>query len=81
MLSEHQGDQGKVVVRVNVTKTHRQTIQYILPSDHLKLAQAELVAIDEAAAIPLPIVKNLFGPYIVFLSSTEKTDKFGLEKN
>ena len=38
--------------------------------DHVKLAQAELVAIDEAAAIPLPTVKNLLGPYIVFLSST-----------
>jgi N-acetyltransferase 10 len=36
----------------------------------MKLSQAELVAIDEAAAIPLPIVKNLLGPYIVFLSST-----------
>ena len=28
------------------------------------------MAIDEAAAIPLPIVKQLFGPYLVFLSST-----------
>lgn len=25
---------------------------------------------DEAAAIPLPLVKNLLGPYLVFLSST-----------
>ena len=34
------------------------------------LAQAELVIIDEAAAIPLPIVRNLLGPYLVFMSST-----------
>lgn len=31
---------------------------------------AELVVIDEAAAIPLPIVKSLLGPYLVFMSST-----------
>jgi len=36
----------------------------------VKLGQAELVCVDEAAAIPLPLVKNLLGPYLVFLSST-----------
>ncbi|CAG2180852.1 unnamed protein product, partial [Oppiella nova] len=50
------------------------TIQYIHPTDALKnklLSQsAELVVIDEAAAIPLPIVKSLIGPYLVFMSST-----------
>ncbi|CAM9107010.1 unnamed protein product, partial [Ectocarpus fasciculatus] len=61
---------GKVIVRVSVFKEHRQTIQYILPTDHVMLAQAELVAIDEAAAIPLPVVKRLMGPYLVFMSST-----------
>jgi N-acetyltransferase 10 len=34
------------------------------------LAQAELLIVDEAAAIPLPTVKKLLGPYLVFLSST-----------
>ena len=29
-----------------------------------------MVIIDEAAAIPLPIVRNLIGPYLVFLAST-----------
>jgi tRNA(Met) C34 N-acetyltransferase TmcA len=33
-----------------------QTIQYILPHENTKLAQAELLVIDEAAAIPLPVV-------------------------
>lgn len=61
---------GKVVTRINVFRQHRQSIQYIAPEDHGKLSQAELVAIDEAAAIPLPTVKKLFGPYLVFLSST-----------
>lgn len=69
-LYEHVGELGKVVVRINIFRNHRQTIQYILPSDSQKLAQAELVAIDEAAAIPLSLVKKLMGPYLVFLSST-----------
>ena len=44
--------------------------KYIHPSDGQKLGQAELVCIDEAAAIPLPLVKSLMGPYLVFMSST-----------
>ncbi|KAJ3238254.1 N-acetyltransferase 10 [Chytriomyces hyalinus] len=63
-------DFAKAVVRVNVFKQHRQTIQYIQPSDASVLAQAELLVIDEAAAIPLPVVKALLGPYLVFMSST-----------
>ncbi|KAG7253996.1 hypothetical protein CRUP_023413 [Coryphaenoides rupestris] len=47
---------NKAVVRVNIFKEHRQTIQ--------------LLVIDEAAAIPLPLVKNLLGPYLVFMAST-----------
>ena len=38
--------------------------------DSAKLSQAELVVIDEAAAIPLPLVKQLLGPYLVFMAST-----------
>ena len=34
------------------------------------MSQAELVVIDEAAAIPLPLVKKLLGPYLVFMAST-----------
>ncbi|KAL9711453.1 hypothetical protein Ac2012v2_005998 [Leucoagaricus gongylophorus] len=61
---------NKAIVRVNVFKDHRQTIQYIQPEDAHVLGQAELVIIDEAAAIPLPLVRNLIGPYLVFMSST-----------
>lgn len=62
---------NKALVRINIFKEHRQTIQYIDPRDAFKLSQAELVVIDEAAAIPLPIVKDLIsGPYLVFLAST-----------
>lgn len=61
---------NKSIVRVDIKRNHRQTIQYILPSDSHVLGQAELLIIDEAAAIPLPIVKNLIGPYLIFMAST-----------
>eukprot|EP00826_Nyctotherus_ovalis_P064141 TRINITY_DN9403_c0_g4_i3.p1 TRINITY_DN9403_c0_g4~~TRINITY_DN9403_c0_g4_i3.p1 ORF type:complete len:953 (-),score=281.49 TRINITY_DN9403_c0_g4_i3:149-3007(-) len=60
----------KCVVRISIFKTHRQTIQYIDPQDYHSTGQAEILAIDEAAAIPLPIVKKLLGPYMVIMSST-----------
>lgn len=63
-------DFKKATVRINIYKQHRQTIQYIQPHEHGKLSQVELLVVDEAAAIPLPVVKSLLGPYLVFLSST-----------
>ena len=53
--------------RINILREHRQTVQYIAPEDYKMLAQAELLIIDEAAAIPLPKVRNLLGPYLVFM--------------
>ncbi|KOO25261.1 n-acetyltransferase 10 [Chrysochromulina tobinii] len=44
----------KAVVRINVFHQHRQTIQYIEPTDAQLLSQAELLVVDEAAAIPIP---------------------------
>ncbi|KAF2234433.1 DUF699-domain-containing protein [Viridothelium virens] len=61
---------NKAVVRVNVHRQHRQTIQYIQPQDAYTLGQAELLVIDEAAAIPLPLVRKLMGPYLTFMAST-----------
>lgn len=61
---------NKAIVRVNVFRDHRQTIQYIHPTDANRLSQAELLVIDEAAAIPLAYVKAMLGPYLVFLAST-----------
>ncbi|KAI9002143.1 GNAT acetyltransferase 2-domain-containing protein [Hyaloraphidium curvatum] len=58
------------IVRVSVFRTHRQTIQYVAPQDAHVLTQAELVVIDEAAAIPLPLVKQMMGNWLVFMAST-----------
>ncbi|CAJ2499715.1 Uu.00g025680.m01.CDS01 [Anthostomella pinea] len=63
-------DFNKAIVRVNVHRSHRQTVQYIRPQDAHVLGQAELLVIDEAAAIPLPLVRKLMGPYLVFMAST-----------
>jgi len=65
---------NSAVVRINVHEgglgSRRQVVQYVHPGDAHKLGQAELLAIDEAAAIPLPLVRQLLGPYLVFMSST-----------
>lgn len=62
---------NKAIVRVNVFRNHRQTVQYVDPKDApSSLTQAELLVIDEAAAIPLPIIEAMLGPYLVFMCST-----------
>lgn len=61
---------SKCVMKVVVTRDRQQIIQYIAPGESNSLSLAELVVIDEAAAIPLPLVHKLLGPYLVFLSST-----------
>ncbi|XP_063708521.1 RNA cytidine acetyltransferase [Culicoides brevitarsis] len=63
-------DFNKAIVKINLTRKNRQTIQYISPTDSHLLNNADLLIIDEAAAIPLPLVKSMLGPYIVFLAST-----------
>ncbi|KAI1613817.1 GNAT acetyltransferase 2-domain-containing protein [Exophiala viscosa] len=70
ILQSTNPDYNKAIVRINVHRAHRQTIQYIQPQDAHVLGQAELVVIDEAAAIPLPLVRKLMGPYLVFMAST-----------
>lgn len=71
ILQSNDPAMNKAVVRVNIFRNHRQTVQYIQPTDAANsLAQAELLVIDEAAAIPLPVVEKMLGPYVVFMCST-----------
>lgn len=62
----------KSVVAINIHRDHRQVIQYIPPNETDKFNSAEIVAIDEAAAIPLPSVRSLMHQpeRLTFLSST-----------
>lgn len=67
------GDGAKTMVAIHLHRSHRQVIQYIAPADLDKFASAEIVAIDEAAAIPLPIVRALMHQSLdrlTFMSST-----------
>jgi len=57
-------DNTKCIVSVTVhsgkgKKRQRQTVRYVRPRDADKMVGAELVAVDEAAAIPLPVVRQL----------------------
>ena len=62
----------KCIMSVHVHRSHRQIIQYIPPHEKDKFASAEIVAVDEAAAIPLPVVRALMHQpnRLSFLSST-----------
>lgn len=63
-------DFKKAVIRINISRNSRQTIQYISPTDAHLLNAADLLVIDEAAAIPFTCVKNMLGPYLIFMAST-----------
>ncbi|KAL0381550.1 UNVERIFIED_CONTAM: RNA cytidine acetyltransferase 1 [Sesamum angustifolium] len=54
----------------DVVKSTNPDLKKATPHEHEKLSQVELLVVDEAAAIPLPVVRSLLGPYLVFLSST-----------
>ena len=63
----------KCIVAIHIHRSHRQIIQYIPPQESDKFASAEIVAVDEAAAIPLPVVRKLMHQQVdrlTFLSST-----------
>ena len=64
---------GITLNNVNNQQQRRQTIRYIPVTNEATFASAEILAIDEAAAIPLPIVRQLTtqgGARLTFLSST-----------
>ena len=60
----------EAVTRLNFYATHKQIVQYFDPVQGESLHYAELLIIDEAAAIPLPLVKKMLGRCPVFISST-----------
>ncbi|KAL7297347.1 hypothetical protein TKK_0009737 [Trichogramma kaykai] len=71
LLKSSNADYNQATIRVDIFRDHKQTVQYINPADAKeKLGMAELLVIDEAAAIPLPYVKDMLGPYLIFMAST-----------
>ena len=51
----------KVVSQIEVYRHHKQRIKFIFPHEHQTLINADLLIIDEAASIPLPVVRKLLG--------------------
>ena len=54
-------DTKNLIIKIQVFKDHKQSISYIRPDHFSIVSHAEIVVIDEAAAIPLHIVKSLIG--------------------
>ena len=60
----HYGDDQDtkgLIIKITVFKEHKQSISYIRPDHFSIVSHAEIVVIDEAAAIPLHIVRALIG--------------------
>lgn len=55
-----------LIIKINIYKDHKQTITYIDPNDNSLTQNAEIMVIDEAAAIPLHVVKKLMRIFIFF---------------
>ena len=51
------------IIKINIFKDHRQSISYIQPTDYWFFKHSELLVIDEAAAIPLHVVKRIMRKY------------------
>lgn len=74
VIRSNDPDHGNAIVRVDVYRDHNQSIHYIDPieasQNQFSVQMSNLFVIDEAAAIPLPIVKTFLASQLVFLSST-----------
>ena len=57
-------------MRIDINRSHTQFIQFVFPNDADKIGHADLIVIDQAAAIPIPYVKSFFGPHNLFMAST-----------
>ena len=69
-IQEGTGEFKGSIISIDINKNHKQTIRYILPTDILLFQLAELLIIDEAAAIPLNIVKRILPDCVTFMAST-----------
>ena len=69
-IQEGTGEFKGSIISIDIIKNHKQTIRYILPTDILLFQLAELLIIDEAAAIPLNIIKRILPDCVTFMAST-----------
>ncbi|KAI5127720.1 N-acetyltransferase 10 [Nematocida parisii] len=58
----------KSIEKISISKTHYQTIRFMPPQ---KLVHSpSMLVVDEAAAVPLPTLKDMLGMYPTLISST-----------
>ncbi len=55
------------VIKVNIFRDHKQSISYVLPTDVNIFAMGELLVIDEAAAIPLHVLKRIMRKFSLYI--------------
>ena len=60
-----EGDHKHMIIKISIHRDHKQIISYISPNEFQLVNHAELLIIDEAAAIPLHIVKRLLRIYFM----------------
>lgn len=74
IIRSNDQDQNNAIIEIRFNKNHKQSIKYIDPveasNSRRSMHESDLLVIDEAAAIPLTVVKTLIGPQLIFLSST-----------
>lgn len=59
----------RLIQRIEILKDMKQTIEYFSPFDELKY-HPDMLIVDEAAAIPLPILKKLLFPNLIIMATT-----------
>ncbi|KAI5180080.1 N-acetyltransferase 10 [Nematocida sp. AWRm80] len=65
---EYSRTNKRMIEKIVISKTHYQTVKFSLPQK--LLYSPSLLVVDEAAAIPLTILKEMVGMYPTLLSST-----------
>ncbi|KAM0675013.1 N-acetyltransferase 10 [Gurleya vavrai] len=59
----------KLIIKIIINKKQKQIIEYISPYNEIE-SLPDLLIIDEAAAIPIPNIKNLLKCNLTFMAST-----------
>ncbi|WUR04213.1 RNA cytidine acetlytransferase (KRE33) [Vairimorpha necatrix] len=59
----------RLVQRIEILKNIKQTIEYHSPFEELKY-HPDMLIVDEAAAIPLPLLKKLLFPNLIIMATT-----------
>ena len=61
----------KFIAKIEIFCTHRQTVTFLFPNEIENIKRnIDLLIIDEAASIAMPILESICGSFVVFMSTT-----------